>query len=71
MTDREQAENLGHLDDEAEAREPSSTIDGPAAAGDYDPSQGSPHNGTHPVRHDPAPGAAYAADGGGAAEGGS
>lgn len=42
-------ENLGRLDDEAEAREPSSTHDGPAAEGEYDPTQGSPHGGTHPL----------------------
>ncbi|MDX6302604.1 MAG: hypothetical protein QOF53_3818 [Nocardioidaceae bacterium] len=41
-------ENLGRLDDEAEDREPSSTTDGPAAAGEYDPAQGSPGGG-HPV----------------------
>lgn len=51
MTDQE-PENLGRLDDEAEEHEPSSTTDGPAAAGDYDPAQGSPHSGTHPVFRD-------------------
>lgn len=35
-------ENLGRLDDEAEEQEPSSTTDGPAADGEYDPAQGSP-----------------------------
>ena len=43
------SENLGRLDDEAEATEPSSTTDGPAAEGEYDPAQGSPDSGTHPV----------------------
>lgn len=55
MTD--QPENLGRLDDDAEEREPSSTIDGPAAEGQYDPSQGSPHSGTHPVFRDMTRGA--------------
>lgn len=42
-------ERLGRLDDDAEQREPSSTTDGPAAEGEYDPAQGSP--GTpHPPR---------------------
>lgn len=45
-------ENLGHLDDEAEEREPSSTHDGAAAEGEYDPAQGSPDSGTHPVFRD-------------------
>lgn len=44
-------ENLGRLDDEAEEREPSSTTDGPAAEGVYDPAQGSP-GGTHPTGED-------------------
>ena len=48
MTEQ-QPENLGRLDDEAERREPSSTTDGPASAGEYDPAQGSPDSGTHPV----------------------
>lgn len=48
MTDQ-QPEHLGRLDDEAEAAEPSSTTDGAAAAGEYDPRQGSPDSGTHPV----------------------
>lgn len=45
----EQPENLGHLDDEQEEREPSDTTDGPAAEGDYDPAQGSPEGGAHPT----------------------
>ena len=45
-------ERLGRLDDAEEEREPSSTTDGPAARGEYDPAQGSP-GGDHPV------GAAY------------
>ncbi len=42
-------EQLGHLDDEAEAQEASSTSDGAAAEGEYDPAQGSPDSGTHPT----------------------
>ena len=41
-------EQLGRLDDQAEDQEPSSTSEGAAAEGDYDPSQGSPGQG-HPV----------------------
>ena len=41
-------ENLGRLDDEQEERESSSTTDGPAAEGEYDPAQGSPGGG-HPT----------------------
>jgi hypothetical protein len=44
-------EHLGRLDDDAESQEPSSTRDGAAAAGEYDPRQGSPH-GTHPTMED-------------------
>lgn len=44
-------ENLGRLDDEQEEREPSSTTDGPAAEGEFDPSQGSPGGG-HPTGQD-------------------
>lgn len=51
MTD-EQPERVGRLDDEAEEQEESSTSEGPAAEGEYDPAQGSPHNGTHPVTHE-------------------
>ena len=47
----QEQENLGRLDDEAEAQEPSSTKDGPAAEGEYDPAQGSPH-GVHPMMAD-------------------
>jgi hypothetical protein len=43
-------EHLGRLDDEAEQAEPSSTKDGPAAAGEYDPKQGSPG-----MAHPPTP----------------
>jgi len=39
--------STGRLDDAAEEREPSSTTDGPAAAGEYDPAQGSPDSGPH------------------------
>lgn len=42
-------ENTGRLDDEAEEQEPSSTTDGPAADGEYDPAQGSPDAGPHPT----------------------
>lgn len=42
-----QPQHLGKLDDEAEAQEPSDTTDGPAAAGEYDPKQGSPDSGPH------------------------
>lgn len=41
-------EQLGRLDDEQEEREPSSTTEGAAARGDYDPAEGSP-GGTHPT----------------------
>ena len=44
-------EHLGELDDEQEAAEPSSTTEGPAAEGDYDPAQGSP-GGEHAVGED-------------------
>lgn len=42
------SEQLGRLDDEQEAAEPSSTTEGAAAAGDYDPAEGSPGTG-HPT----------------------
>ena len=42
------SEQLGRLDDEQEAAEPSSTTDGAAARGEDDPAQGSPRTG-HPV----------------------
>lgn len=45
-------EHTGHLSDEEEAAETSSTTDGPAADGEYDPAQGSPHGGAHPVAAD-------------------
>ena len=41
----------GRLDDDAEEREPSSTSQGPAADGDYDPAQGSPGQ-DHPTGED-------------------
>jgi len=50
MTNQE-GENLGRLDDDAEEREPSSTTDGPAAAGEFDPRQGSPGT-AHPTGED-------------------
>ncbi|WKN48099.1 hypothetical protein [Nocardioides sp. Arc9.136] len=46
--DESTQQQTGHLDDAAEAAQESSTTDGPAAAGDYDPAQGSPGGG-HPV----------------------
>ena len=45
------SEQLGRLDDEQEAAEPSSTTDGAAARGEYDPAEGSPGPG-HPVGED-------------------
>jgi hypothetical protein len=45
------SEQLGRLDDEQEAAEPSSTTDGAAARGEYDPSEGSAGSG-HPVGED-------------------
>lgn len=47
MTTQE-PDRTGRLDDAAEEAEPSSTTDGPAAEGDYDPAQGSPDSGPHP-----------------------
>lgn len=44
-------ENLGRLDDAAEEREPSSTTEGAAAKGEYDPGEGSP-GGKHPTGED-------------------
>lgn len=41
-------ENTGRLDDATEEQEESSTTDGAAAEGEYDPAQGSPGQG-HPV----------------------
>ena len=41
-------EQLGRLDDQAEDQEPSSTTEGAAAEGAYDPAQGSPGR-PHPV----------------------
>jgi hypothetical protein len=38
----EPSQRLGRVDDAEEEQEPSSTTDGPAAEGEYDPSQGSP-----------------------------
>ena len=43
--------HLGRLTHEEEAQEPSSTTDGAAAAGEYDPAEGSPGGG-HPVGED-------------------
>lgn len=44
-------EATGRVDDATEEQEPSSTTDGPAAAGRYDPAQGSP-SGAHPTGED-------------------
>jgi len=44
-------EQLGRLDDDAEEQEPSSTTEGAAAEGDYDPAQGSPGQ-DHPTGED-------------------
>ena len=55
-------ENLGRLDDDAEEQEESATTDGPAAAGEYDPAQGSPGQ-DHPVGEDfPDEGVRYGED---------
>ena len=45
------SEQLGRLDDEQEAAEASSTRDGAAARGDYDPAEGSPGT-SHPTGED-------------------
>jgi hypothetical protein len=42
-------ERLGRLDDQEEAAEQPSKTDGPSAAGEYDPTEGSPGR-PHPVR---------------------
>ncbi|WP_122816157.1 hypothetical protein [Nocardioides pantholopis] len=47
----ESSGDLGRLDDDAEEREEASTTEGAAAAGDYDPAQGSP-GPAHPVGED-------------------
>lgn len=48
MTSQDPEGIVGRLDDSAEEEQESSTTDGPAAAGDYDPAQGSP-GPAHPV----------------------
>ncbi|WP_210502776.1 hypothetical protein [Nocardioides xinjiangensis] len=45
------SEQLGRLDDDQEAAEPSSTSEGAAARGEYDPAEGSPAGG-HPTGED-------------------
>lgn len=45
-------ETGGRVDDEAEERAESSTTDGAAAEGDYDPAQGSPDSGPHVTPED-------------------
>lgn len=66
-------ERLGRLDDEQEAAEQPSKTDGPSAAGEYDPAEGSPGR-PHPVpdedaeqvtRYDAEPGGADAGTGAG------
>jgi hypothetical protein len=47
----DEPEQLGRLDDDAEEQEPSSTTEGAAADGDYDPAQGSPGR-DHPTGED-------------------
>lgn len=44
-------EHFGRLDDEAEAEEQPSAADGPSAAGEYDPREGSPGM-PHPAHRD-------------------
>ena len=51
MSDQ-QPGNFGELDDAAEEQEQSDTTDGPAAAGEYDPKQGSPDSGPHAPDYD-------------------
>jgi hypothetical protein len=48
MTSNQDDPELGRLDDDAEEHAESSTTDGPAAAGEYDPAQGSP-DAAHPA----------------------
>lgn len=48
QSDETSQKQTGHLDDAAEEAQESSTTEGAAAAGDYDPAQGSPGGG-HPV----------------------
>jgi hypothetical protein len=45
------SEQLGELDDDQEAAEESSTTEGAAARGEYDPAEGSPGAG-HPTGED-------------------
>jgi hypothetical protein len=45
------SEQLGRLDDEQKAAEESSTTEGAAARGEYDPAEGSPRP-AHPVGED-------------------
>lgn len=45
-------DQTGRLDDDAEEREQSDTVDGPAAEGEYDPRQGSPDSGPHAPDYD-------------------
>lgn len=47
MTD--ETKQTGHLDDDAEQAQESSTTEGAAAAGQYDAAQGSPDGGAHPT----------------------
>ena len=60
--DPEDAGETGRLDDAAEEAEDSSTTQGPAAQGEYDPAQGSPGQ-PHPVGEDfPDEGVRYGED---------
>ena len=52
MTNTEGNDPLGRLDDSTEEQEPSSTQEGAAAEGEYDPAQGSPRGGAHPTGED-------------------
>lgn len=51
-TDDANADLAGRVDDAEEEQAESSTTDGPAAEGDYDPAQGSPAGAAHPVAED-------------------
>lgn len=48
MTSNQDESELGRLDDDTEEQAESSTTEGAAAAGEYDPAQGSP-DATHPA----------------------
>lgn len=48
---QDESEQTGRLDDEQEAAEQTSTTEGAAAEGEYDPAEGSPGS-AHPVGED-------------------